>query len=134
MHEGAVVFSPDSILSVLSIFSVNNYKIFPATVGTVCWQMDECLDHRIGEETLNGTNSVKFEKGKYVDRLEQSGHGNSKWWKSVMGKFGTSRGRKFIAWLREQNPCCGKERGANVYTAFIMRGRSKQKEVIWRKE
>lgn len=36
MHEGAVVFSPDSILSVLSIFSVNNYKIFPATVGTVC--------------------------------------------------------------------------------------------------
>lgn len=43
-------------------------------------------------------------------------------------------GEKFIAWLREQNPSRGKERGANFHTAFIMRGRSKQKEVIWRKE
>lgn len=49
------------------------------------------------------------------------------------GKQGTSRrGKSLHGW--EQNPYRGKERGANFHTAFIMRGRSKQKVVIWRKE
>lgn len=51
-----------------------------------------------------------------------------------MGKIGTSKRGKSIAWSREQNPYCGKEKGANFHTAFIMRGKSKQKEVTWRKE
>lgn len=51
-----------------------------------------------------------------------------------MGKFSTSKRGKSIAWLREQNPYCGTEKGAKFHTAFIMRGKSKQKEVIWRKE
>lgn len=44
------------------------------------------------------------------------------------------KGGKSIARLREQNPYCGKEKRANFHTAFVMRGKSKQKEVIWRKE
>lgn len=49
------------------------------------------------------------------------------------GKHGTlRRGKSLHDW--EQNPYRGKERGANFHTAFVMRGRSKQKVVIWRKE
>lgn len=51
-----------------------------------------------------------------------------------MGKFGSSKRGRFIAWLREQNPYCRKEKGADFHRAFIMRGKSKQKGVIWRKE
>lgn len=51
-----------------------------------------------------------------------------------MGKFGSSKRGKSIAWLRDQNPYCGKEKGANSHRAFIMRSKSKQKEVIWRNE
>lgn len=49
------------------------------------------------------------------------------------GKHGTlRRGKSLHDW--EQNPYRGKERGANFHTAFVMRGRSKQKVVIWRKK
>lgn len=51
-----------------------------------------------------------------------------------MEKFVSSKRGQSIAWLREQNPFCGKEKGADFHKAFSIRGKSKQKEVIWRKE
>lgn len=36
--------------------------------------------------------------------------------------------------VERAKPFCGKEKGADFHKAFSIRGKNKQKEVIWRKE